>query len=235
MKFTATVRDWRQMPITVDSDSPGAPRRGLQVTFIRHAEGTHNAAYESTGDPAAFQHADHLDALLTDTGRAQANALAEVLVASGFAADLVVASPLRRALDTARIALAALAPPTEVRWEADETVRECIGVNPCDRRSSREDLRALFPEFDFACVRSETDELWRSDHRETEEEMDPRCRALMAKLQRMPEKVRHVIVVSHGSFLRTLFTRVFNPRVGSDDFLLPFENCEARTVALQWE
>ena len=65
----------------------------MEVVLVRHGE---------TEWSAALRHTGRTDLLLTPAGEARARALGEALRAREFA--LVLSSPLRRALDTARLA-----------------------------------------------------------------------------------------------------------------------------------
>jgi broad specificity phosphatase PhoE len=69
------------------------------ITFLRHGESVGNAESRWQGQS---------DFPLTDTGRAQARALAERWKKENQKFDLVVASPLRRAKETAEIIASAL-------------------------------------------------------------------------------------------------------------------------------
>ena len=77
-----------------------------QFTFLRHGESTGNAQSRWQGQS---------DYPLTDRGRAQANALAERWKSENVKFDLVIASPLVRAKETAEIVAMAL----NVRVEID--------------------------------------------------------------------------------------------------------------------
>ena len=88
--------------------APAEPA-GARFFFVRHGEGEHNAlidAGKAEGDAAKTEAGrDLLDPRLTARGREQAAALRARLQAEGGAAfELVVTSPLSRALETAQIA-----------------------------------------------------------------------------------------------------------------------------------
>jgi broad specificity phosphatase PhoE len=100
------------------------------ITLVRHAESTGNVA-----DAAAHRRAAEsldldlrdADVPLSDTGREQAAALgrwlgeqAEVRGAGGALPDMVISSPYRRALETARIACEGLS----LEVDQDERLRE---------------------------------------------------------------------------------------------------------------
>ena len=52
-------------------------------------------------------------------------------------------------------------------------------MHTCDQRSTKSSLQAAWPNFKFEAGFAENDELWRSDHRETDEELDARIEALL--------------------------------------------------------
>ncbi len=76
----------------------------LTITLMRHGrsraddEGVHEGRYDSP---------------LTDVGREQARKRAEAFVATGFKADVVIASTLARARETAEIVASAIGAPVE--------------------------------------------------------------------------------------------------------------------------
>ena len=96
--------------------------------------------------------------------------------------ELVVVSPLSRALETAVIAFAPFVPRSPIPPDVDaadtsplfthsssshipvpfiarEEIREQIGQNVCDRRRPVREISTDFPAVDFSCIRDE-DELW---------------------------------------------------------------------------
>ncbi|CAK0886889.1 unnamed protein product [Prorocentrum cordatum] len=87
----------------------------MKVLFIRHGEAEHNVAIAEArrlghSVPEAMGAAALLDARLTAAGRAQAEALQERLAPLGV--ELVATSPLRRCLQTTRLAFGdAVRPP----------------------------------------------------------------------------------------------------------------------------
>jgi broad specificity phosphatase PhoE len=95
------------------------------ITLVRHAESVGNvadaAAHEAAAEVLDLPARD-ADVPLSDTGRQQATALGRWLARHRDVArpDLVVSSPYRRALDTARLAFDGL--PVEI--DQDERLRE---------------------------------------------------------------------------------------------------------------
>ena len=76
----------------------------FQFTFLRHGESVGNAESRWQGQS---------EYPLTDKGRAQARALAELWKTEGVKFDLAIASPLSRARETAEIVASALNVPLE--------------------------------------------------------------------------------------------------------------------------
>ncbi len=75
-----------------DSDNADSAPGVHEVVLVRHGE----TEWSRSG-----RHTSHTDLALTDAGRAAATALAPVLARRSFA--LVLASPMRRSLETARL------------------------------------------------------------------------------------------------------------------------------------
>lgn len=93
-----------------------------------------------------------------------------------------------------------------------ELLREVLGEHTCDKRSTKTEIMAAFPEFGIEEGFSEEDLLWRPDHRETHEEHDHRTtRLLMDLFARNPNTF--VSLTSHSgaiaSALRVLGHREF--------------------------
>ena len=138
------------------------------------------------------------DAPLTAVGRAQAERLRPA--ADGLPLELVISSPLTRALETARLAFAAhLA--RGAPFVAVESCREQIGQNLCDKRQPASLTRPLFPEADMSAI-AEADELF-TPARETLGALAQRADAFLHEIRGRPEK--HIAVVSHSSFFLALF------------------------------
>lgn len=182
-----------QTPMQPTGNTVGA----RQVLFLRHGEGIHNA----TKDWSIF------DPSLTPVGEAQADALAGSAVLADC--ELLVVSPLRRAIETAVRALpwsgtwsatadyaagtpdmqrrVVLLPLHSERWSA-----------PCDEGHHKLALSTM-----FSCVRgwegfSELADDWspkRENDRNWIQERVPRFKQWLAE---QPE--RRIVVVGHGAF-----------------------------------
>lgn len=236
--------------------------RTTKVHFISLAEGRHNVAIREAADlsPAADSAAqtealmlresdklasDHplYDARLTQKGIRQAKKLREMLSrrASGgrpfTAFELVVVSPLTRALETAQQVFSespgtygeVMIPPPHIF--VSEDCRERYGRYVCDGRRSVSELFEEFPTYDFSEIPTDIDEL-HGDERESSVEVGERALRLLGWLSRRPE--RCIAVVTHSEFLRHLFGQFGDTLHEEDRSCLQRKaaNCELRSIVL---
>ncbi|CAM9576038.1 unnamed protein product [Pylaiella littoralis] len=195
------------------------------IHFLRHAEGTHNEAAAKEGR-SAYLKTEHLDARLTDKGKQQCAALKATNHGVEKEAELVVVSPLTRAIQTAVLTIDQV---EGVPWVALECTRERAGVHPCDKRRCVSELRKEYPAISFEALKDDEDVYYDSlgDGRETNEAVASRGRELLAWLKDRPET--NIAVVSHSAFLMCLFNdAVLSP----PETAAWFENCELRTVLM---
>ncbi|KAJ0025277.1 hypothetical protein Pint_08542 [Pistacia integerrima] len=144
------------------------------IHLVRHAQGIHNVAAEKNHD--AYKSCDYFDAQLSQDGWKQVENLHKDVHEVGLSKkiELVITSPLLRTMQTAvgvfggegyvdgtdapplmvekagnsdRSAISSLNCPPFI---AVELCRERLGVNPCDKRRSINEYRALFPAIDFS-------------------------------------------------------------------------------------
>jgi broad specificity phosphatase PhoE len=177
------------------------------VHLIRHGQSAFNAAFDSIArvDPMIF------DPHLTELGRAQAQALAEP--ARWMRVELVVVSPLTRAIQTARHAFAGHAAP----WRVEALHREkCEHSGDVGRSPAA--LQADFPDLAFGHL---DDPWWHHDParpgavaQEPEPLLQGRVAAFRQWLAARPEN--EIAVVGHGTFLHRLTG-------------MAFKNCEVAT------
>eukprot|EP00879_Flechtneria_rotunda_P021539 GHRR01022702.1.p1 GENE.GHRR01022702.1~~GHRR01022702.1.p1 ORF type:complete len:260 (+),score=50.95 GHRR01022702.1:194-973(+) len=138
--------------------------------LIRHGEGFHNVAGRK--DRNNYKSWEYQDAHLTDYGWQQAKAVQDHIRATGIKVEVVITSPLTRALETAVGCFGNLSKPLngtqplmlELTAKAGvrsahpavsadgcppiicyELCREHLGVHPCDRRHPISSKAALFP------------------------------------------------------------------------------------------
>jgi broad specificity phosphatase PhoE len=157
------------------------------MILVRHAESEWNRHYSRTRiDPGIP------DPGLTAEGRRQAEALALDLIAAGV--ERLVASPYRRALETATIVARTL----DLTIGVEPLVRE-RRVFSCDLGTPASQLTALWPGLDF----NHLEELWWGQPDETEASLALRCARFRAKADALPDRHR-VAVITHWGFIRAL-------------------------------
>lgn len=191
------------------------------VHIIRHGQGFHNLmadiyrkngikwksfSNDLTNNPYALP--ELLDPPLTEHGRQQAKALGEKT--SKTKTQLVVTSPMRRAIQTAMLACPHLYGDGKTRWEANELARETMGVHTCDKRRTITEKSAEFPHINFKSIEEDTDTKWRSDHRETARECSDRCYQLALWIRKQEEE--EIIISAHSSVLFSLMNTVFESK-----------------------
>jgi len=215
-----------------------------QLWIVRHGQAAHNPRAEAAKEAGcsheefleAMRQDDVLDAPTTDLGKQQALALHEEHTWDHL--DLIVSSPLSRALETADV----IVPPTNdnsAKRVCVEDFREINGWLLNAKRRSRQELQEIFTAWDFGEI-AQTDDLWTPT---LEEQVDCAHRGydgLCWLLNRPEEKI---LLVCHGGILR--FTMDMNPSVcvvdgrtssSSDrNVKARFGNCELRRYELTWD
>lgn len=204
------------------------------VHFIRHAEAFSNAAAKVSGH-GAYASWDFVDACLTKNGWQQVFELRKTMSARGIHPELVVVSPLRRALMTCAGLFSSSSPDQDLHEDplmmvqheevpgkvvgmdalsakespvvvAHELIRERIGFHPCDRRGPISAARASFPYVDFSLIEEEEDVYWKREVREPHSDELARGLQFLQWLSQRPE--REVAVVTHSSWLLNLLTHL---------------------------
>ena len=168
--------------------------------LIRHGQSTFNELFDATGiDPL------HYDARLTSKGRNQVVATKEA--AQRLGVDLVIVSPLTRAIETCL----GLFDPEQTRIIVSSLHRERL-EHSCDIGRHPNALSVEFPMLDF----SNLDECWwhngtkdiRSVSVEPDDVVSSRIAEFSTWLERRPEQ--RVAVVGHGTFFHRLTGRHFD-------------------------
>lgn len=155
--------------------------------LLRHGESEFNVHFSRTRVDPGIE-----DPALTDLGRSQAAEAAEHL--AECAIRRVVASPYRRALQTAEIVANRLGMGIEI----EPLVRErCWFV--CDIGTAASQLRADWPHVSFG----DLPERWWPQDGENEEQLNARCAAFKDKLNEA-ESWADTVFVSHWAFIRGL-------------------------------
>jgi len=155
--------------------------------LLRHGESEFNVHFSQTRIDPGIE-----DPHLTDRGRAQAADAAEHL--AGRRIRRVVASPYRRALQTAEIVAGRLGTAIEI----EPLVRErCWFV--CDIGTAASQLRADWPAISFG----DLPERWWPEGGEDEAQLELRCAAFRDKLS-ATASWDDTVFVSHWAFIRGL-------------------------------
>jgi glucosyl-3-phosphoglycerate phosphatase len=157
------------------------------MILVRHAESEWNRHFSRTRvDP------DIPDPPLSAAGRRQAEQLIDRFAAADVAR--LVASPYRRALETATLVAKAL----NLAIAVEPLVRERC-VFSCDLGTSPQELAALWPDLDFAHL----EEQWWGVPAESEVSLARRCAAFRAKTDALPDRSQ-VAVITHWGVIRAL-------------------------------
>ena len=169
-------------------------RETTRIVCIRHGESTFNAAHRETGvDPG------HRDARLTPRGQAQARDARDSLKRIPF--ELVVVSPLTRAIETAAILFGEH--PSRPRILVEVLHRECQ-ESSCDVGRAASEIAAEFPHLDVGHL---PEVWWHADEGcamvgdlpvEPRPLFDARVAAFRDWLRARPETT--IAVVGHGTF-----------------------------------
>lgn len=203
--------------------------RTQTISFVRHGQAQHNIRAEAKRDAGCpfdefiqlMREDDAFDADLTDMGRAQARA------ATAPDVDLIVASPLSRAVETAAL----IYPGREI--VCVEALREWSGQLLNSQRRTASALKESFPFVDVSEI-AENDEQWSLEVLEEEASVAARGVAALEWLSRRPEQ--RIAVVAHGGLLAVTFDPEAHgghaARVDAPNVCGPrFGNAEVRTVS----
>ena len=211
---------------------PVAATRTQTISFVRHGQAQHNVRAEAKRDAGCpfdefiqtMKEDDAFDADLTEIGREQA------ISARAPDVQLVVASPLSRAVETASL----MYPGREI--VCVEELREWCGQLVNSKRRTASQLKERFPVVDVSQL-NEDDERWDAEVLEEEASVARRGMAALQWLAKRPED--SIAVVAHGGLLAVTFDP--EGHGGHSCVEAPnactkrFSNCEVRTVTLVTE
>lgn len=193
---------------------------GLQdrtFSFARHGEAQHNKLIRDGRDREGRA---LLDPALTEAGEAQACQLAEALRPPERQFDIIVTSPLCRALQTAS-KIAETQDDVEIIVTSLHTETAMPPADPCQRGSR--DAQAIsekYPRFDVARIRTPRDWLCADGGWFAPRPAEARLAEFREFLNALPPH-KDVLVVGHAGFFKRLF--------GEDQKM---GNCEVVTRAL---
>ncbi|HMK68305.1 MAG TPA: histidine phosphatase family protein [Stellaceae bacterium] len=157
------------------------------MILIRHGQSEFNVVFGATRRDPGIR-----DPKLTEEGRKQAETLAERLAEHDVAR--LIASPYRRALETAEI----LATRLDLAIEVQAVVGERAAFT-CDIGSSPAELSERWPHLDLAHL----PEQWWPDFEESEPQLHRRCARFREHMTTQADW-RRVAVVTHWGFIRGL-------------------------------
>eukprot|EP00808_Paulinella_micropora_P017589 g28797.t1 len=211
----------RPIKITARAFIAGAPlpTGDKVVHLIRHGQGFHNLladiyreqgkTFDATGDKHAenpYKRAEVYDSPLTAIGRAQAKALRPLAHRLAPHIDLLVTSPLTRAVQTALIAFGSELKARDVPFMGHPAVSETNGLNTCDKRRPLSDLKEDFANIDWSLITEEEDSRWSPDQRESPRSVSDRGYEFLLWLRSRPEQ--QVVIATHSAWLFTLLNTV---------------------------
>lgn len=224
----------------VDTTGKPLPPNTKVLHFQRHGQGYHNLLGDlyrelkmpidmDSSDPQKnpFIRPEILDSPLTDTGRMQCENMRSE-VSSTLNPELVVVSPLLRAIQTGYLSFADF---RDQPWVAHEGCREEIGLLICNKRRPLAQIRQDYPDIDFSHITDEEDALWDvlSHRRETVKEKTDRIYDFLVNfIQTRPEK--DIAVVGHSSWLFFMLNAVVTCE--TEDLARWFMTSEVRSMQL---
>jgi len=198
--------------------------------LIRHGEAVHNDAFNKHGIDELLKW-QYFDAELTSVGIKQADGLKFQLV-DNMKPEIVVVSPLTRALQTATIAFHQVNEDSSHSFSppliALEEIREHFGERPCDKRSAVRNLKQRFPHVNFDLIETDEDTLWQEE-RESTFALSQRAKRFFEWIQQRKETC--IAVVTHGGFLSAFLPLVLDPQdMENQNFRM--KNAEVRTFVV---
>ena len=168
---------------------------------IRHGQGFHNTDFLKYGR-AAYYDPEKADPRLTPIGINQAKYLNKNWTDLENI-DLVIVSPLRRCLQTAKHIFHG----RNIQMIAFEEAREYpMGQQYSNKRSNKSELRKEFPFVNFVNLKTEQDTLWDPNNYEDLHNLATRVKKIKKIIENRPEK--NIALVAHSTFLMKLLYNV---------------------------
>ena len=168
------------------------------ILCIRHGRAVHNVLCDEIGEEAYFLKESY-DAPLVEEGILQAKELGKNSKQLKNI-DIVFVSPLTRTLQTAE---SIFKKNQIVRIVALDKMKEFPqGIEICNKRRNRIELKEKFKKVDFSLLDSDSDQMWREDRYEKVEELKERIDEFKKFV--MNENDNNIAIVSHNNFLKEL-------------------------------
>ncbi|ETW87511.1 hypothetical protein HETIRDRAFT_469614 [Heterobasidion irregulare TC 32-1] len=212
---------WSEFTSKIEQlNSASANNSGIfyKVLFLgRHGQGYHNVAASKYGEQAWDDYWSLLngdgemiwgpDPFLTALGEDQArnaNAAWKAEVSKGIPLpQKLYSSPMRRAMRTLVFTFDGILTATSPKPVVIENWREEYGEHTCDKRRTRSEIHAEFPDFEFENGFSEHDVLW-TPERETKAHVDERARNFLNRLFAQDIDDTYISVTAHGGIINGL-------------------------------
>lgn len=229
---------------------PGQRQRQLPVPnskivhFQRHGQGYHNFVYTVLQDAGApvddvynpdprqnpFVRPEMVDAPLTELGRQQCWQKRQQ--ASQLTPELLIVSPLHRAMQTAQITFADFG--GKIPFVAHEACREELGLLVCNKRRPLSETIQEFPHIDFSLMlqngSEDDDTLWNPHQRECPKQQSLRIYQFLTEfLRHRPEQ--EIAIVGHSAWLFNMCHTVLDCE---DDLKAWFGTSEIRSMQLHF-
>lgn len=222
----------------IDAQMLAGALQSKRLILLRHGQALHNPRAEVARTAGCsfeeflrlMKEDDALDAALTELGRGQARQACRDVKGGSEAAlriELLVSSPLSRALETASLAFPEAAATS---FLCLEHLREINGLLLNGQRIQRSALIKRFPTCDFSDLTTEDDATW-TQELEADASVVQRGYNSLRVLCKRPE--RCIAICAHGG----LFHKLLNdhPLVEADEATRRrFGNAELRTCTMSW-
>jgi len=234
-------------PIQVDATryTPGqVPDKNAKIVhFQRHGQGYHNLMYNILSDAGApvldvydpdpmhnpFVRPEMVDAPLTELGRQQCSQ--QRVYASQLNPQVLIVSPLHRAIQTAQITFADFG--GKIPFIAHEGCREEMGLLVCNKRRPLSETIQDYPRIDFSLMKATADDqdtLWNPHARESPKAISQRIYHFLTEfLRHRPEQ--ELAVVGHSAWLFNMGHTVLKC---DDELRTWFGTSEIRSMQLKF-
>jgi broad specificity phosphatase PhoE len=217
------------------------------VHFQRHGQGYHNLLGDVlrevgvrpdifSSDPSInpWIRPEIVDSPLTELGKCQCKGQREV--ASLLKPEVVVVSPLLRAVQTAKLSFADYHVTSDnisgntIPWIAHEGCREETGYLVCNKRRKLSEIKADFPELQFPPDMTEDDTMFTPSEFESERHKGDRIYDFLVNFL-AERSERNIAVVCHSAWLAQMCNDVID--CGGDENLTSWFNVsEIRSMRL---
>jgi len=245
-KIKAELLDWTSVDFEnvddlVTNDASNVVTTKI-VHFQRHGQGYHNllgdVLREAGVRPDIFSsdvsvnpwvRPEIVDSPLTELGKNQCRNQRNKAVT--LKPEVVIVSPLLRAIETANLSFADYA--ETVKWMAHEGCREETGYLVCNKRRTLSEIRADFPDLELAHEFTEEDSLFDPTKFETEQAKGDRIYDFLTNFL-MQRQESNLAVVCHSAWLAHMCNEVMD--CGDDARLTKwFDVSEIRSMKLTFE